>query len=166
LIGHEEITMYLKHDFQPLRLTGIRLADQVDQYALSELLVVFHASDDDGLYEHTNVDALVRGIEKRCGKGSALLCGGDCGEAVALVAPDGEDAIAHAQTLLATIEFGTHLDEALFYRALDERVADYWDQLSIPDRIILMQSLNENVGLALHEIPPPAAMPELREHFV
>jgi hypothetical protein len=156
--------MSIKHDFKLLRMSGFNLLSMGDTYRLKDWLLVWR-TDEGSLFDATNAASLCLQLKEVYGEAAVELHEGYANEIVVLVAPYRDDVINGAMELTAFMARGKHLDPRVFCEALDERVADYWDQLSIPDRIGLMRSLDENVGLAIHEIPSPAAMPALREIF-
>jgi hypothetical protein len=154
LFGFEEITMSVKHDFAKVNYCGINLAPPHSEELWADWLVAVASGCDQGIFEQTNIDGMVTHIQERHGINAAHLLHGCEGEYLCVLNPDNDAAIAMAVSMVPDFHAGFHFDLVLYRKALTEAVDDYWDDMTIPDRIEFLQRHHSPVSGALGSRPP------------
>jgi hypothetical protein len=154
------------HPFDALCYSAFCLADCEQESALADWLVVYATHKDDGLFFQTNAEALVLALVRVFGDDTARLALGFYGEKLALLAPDAPAAARAAATAYtAEMAAGQHLDLAVYHQAQQDKCAERWNEMALPDRFQMVKDLRGSVRLALPNEPPALVMPTLMQTF-
>lgn len=106
------------------------------------------------LWDETNAFAMCNKlIESHGDKAAAVV---SCDDGVMCIGNPGVDwdDFALVESLLSLWENGHHIDERLWGEAINERVAEYWDELSTPDRAELCLDHTGSIAGAFQLAPP------------
>jgi hypothetical protein len=146
-----------------LSTSGVRLFNDCLDLELAHWHVAYCTPVGDGgtIWQETNATALAIILQMHHGDKTARTVSGALGESVVLVDPDQDEALAHAEKLLARVESGEHLDTGGLAERLDEAIADYWEGQSWSGRIKLLKMSDRPVHHYSDDVPPECLRPML-----